>query len=206
MKNLYKQYFTSDWHVGHKNVISFSNRPFKDLEHMHRVLINNYNNTVNPEDTCYFLGDMGLGNSSILKEVFSELHGNKILILGNHDNKGESFWRELGFTVLLSAKIKIGKTVLSMSHCPLAGIPRENCEGMKGAVTGENWHGEARHKEKFSYEDTGQFHLHGHIHSPNNGKSQKILGRQYDVGVDANDYRPVSCSTIQSWIAKTKQY
>ena len=52
-------YFTSDWHVGHDNVLKFDNRPFKDVDHMHRVLINNYNSTVKPDDVCYFLGDMG---------------------------------------------------------------------------------------------------------------------------------------------------
>jgi calcineurin-like phosphoesterase family protein len=72
---------------------------------------------------------------------------------------------------------------------------------MKGYVQGDNWHGEHR-QQAYSVADEGQFHLHGHIHSPNGGKSQKILGRQYDVGVPANGYRPVSISQIESWIAK----
>jgi len=32
-------------------------------------------------------------------------------------------------------------------------------------------------------------------------ESQKILGRQFDVGVVANNYMPVSWSQIESWIA-----
>ena len=64
---------------------------------------------------------------------------------------------------------------------------------------GDNWHGE--HKQtKFSTDNRGQFHLSGHIHSK---KCDKILGRQYDVGVVGNDYRPVSISKIESWITKT---
>ena len=62
-------YFTSDWHVGHKNCLKFDSRPFKDLDHMHRVLINNYNSTVTNNDVCYFLGDMGLGKGELLKKV-----------------------------------------------------------------------------------------------------------------------------------------
>ena len=72
-----------------------------------------------------------------------------------------------------------------------------------------NWHGEDKQFDKgFSLPDFGQFHLHGHIHSPNvddidgKPKSQKILGKQYDVGVDANKYKPVSISVIESWVAK----
>jgi calcineurin-like phosphoesterase family protein len=66
------------------------------------------------------------------------------------------------------------------------------------------WHGETRHKD-FSIQNYGQFHLHGHIHSPNGGKSAKILDRQFDVGLPANNYRPVHISTIESWISQTKQ-
>jgi len=48
--------------------------------------------------------------------------------------------------------------------------------------------------------------LHGHIHSnPTNGKLKiDATNRQYDVGVPANNYRPVSISTIESWISKVK--
>ena len=67
----------------------------------------------------------------------------------------------------------------------------------------ENWHGEEKQmRNGFSVWDNGQFHLHGHIHSPNSGKSVKVLNKQYDVGVDANKFRPVSISEIESWIAK----
>ena len=62
-----------------------------------------------------------------------------------------------------------------------------------------------KHKNRYSIEDFGQFHLHGHIHSPNSGKSTKILGRQMDVGVTANKYKPVRFEEVQSWIAKTKE-
>jgi len=74
---------------------------------------------------------------------------------------------------------------------------------MKGRIEGENWHGENRHPD-FSIESFGQFHLHGHIHSPNRGQSEKILGRQYDVGCVGSNYRPIHIGVIDSWIQKTK--
>jgi calcineurin-like phosphoesterase family protein len=75
---------------------------------------------------------------------------------------------------------------------------------MRNTIEGENWHGELRHSiQKFAIPNKGQFHLHGHIHSPNGGKSTRSLGRQLDVGVDANNYRPLTISNIESFISKT---
>jgi calcineurin-like phosphoesterase family protein len=206
MSNRKKVFFSSDWHIGHKNVLKFSNRPFKDIEHMHRVLINNYNHSVGDQGVCYFLGDHGLCGSDTMRKVMKQLKGIKVLVLGNHD-KGINTMYNMGFDVVLhGATLQIANQRVTMSHCPLFGVYRENTEGMRGGRKNENWHGEHLEKRRiFTTPDYGQFHLHGHIHSPNSGKSQKILDRQYDVGVDANNYTPVSISTIESWISKTIQ-
>lgn len=202
MKN--KQiFFTSDWHIGHENSIKFDNRPFKDLQDMHTQLVKNFNKQVPNDGITYFLGDMVTHGSDITKSVISQLNGIKVLIVGNHDKNYQSCYNS-GFDVVLNkATIKIGQNEVTLTHCPLRGVYRENTEGMKGVIQIENWHGESRHNQ-FSVEDEGQFHLHGHIHSPNSGKSQKILGKQFDVGLPANNYRPVHISIIESWIDKTK--
>jgi calcineurin-like phosphoesterase family protein len=72
---------------------------------------------------------------------------------------------------------------------------------MEGSIAGENWHGETRNK-RFSVPDEGQFHLHGHIHSPNGGKSKRNLNRQLDVGLPCSNWRPVHISHIESWIMR----
>lgn len=195
-------FFTSDWHIGHKNILDYDQRPFRDLDHMHKVLINNYNSCVKENMTCYFLGDMGLCKGDIIKDVIKQLQGTKVLILGNHD-KGSNAMRDYGFDVVLNSAIfYIGSKRVSMSHCPLPNIKRECIVDMKGATEGENWHGESRQQRFTSQDSTVDFHLHGHIHSPNGGKSETLLGRQYDVGVAANSYRPVSLSFIESLVSK----
>ena len=174
---------------------------------MHEVLINNYNSTVPEHGICYFLGDVGLCKTETLGEFISKLNGStKILILGNHDRGADAMYK-IGFDVVLyGATLKIANEKVTLTHCPLLSVYRENCENMKGSGINENWHGESREKHRiFTTENHGQFHLHGHIHSPNHGKSQRILGKQFDVGVVANGYKPVSISVIESWIAKTKQ-
>jgi len=197
-------FFTSDWHIGHQNSLNFDNRPFRDLEHMHKSLIKRYNSVVPKDGICYFLGDVGLCSGDIISNTIHQLNGTKILILGNHD-KGINAMYSYGFDVVLySASVYIAKERVTMTHCPLRGLYREDTKGMHNTDGTENSHGEKRH-EKFSITNEGQFHLHGHIHSPNQGKSTKILGRQYDVGLPANNYTPVSLGTIESWITKTKR-
>lgn len=196
-------HFTSDWHIGHANSIKFDERPFRDLDHMHRVLVNNYNAQVPVDGLCYFLGDIGMSNNETVGKILSELNGTKVLILGNHD-KNHAAMYGLGFDVVLnSATIYIAGERVTMSHCPLRRVFREDVTGMRGAKDEEMWHGEFKN-EAYSVTDEGQFHIHGHIHSGPANKKPRIEGRQMDVGVPANKYRPVSISDVESWIARTK--
>lgn len=196
-----KIFFTSDLHIGHANVIKFDKRPFRDLEHMHQVLINNFNSTVPVEGVTYFLGDIGLCNATTVKQVIEQLNGTKVLVLGNHD-KGMNAMYNQGFDVVLhGAKMLIANEIVTMSHYPLLGVYREDTSEMKGAQEGDLWHGCNRASIKqIAVKNFGQFHLSGHIHSPNGGKSKKILDKQMDIGVVANNFRPVSISQIESWI------
>ena len=201
-------FFTADWHIYHKNVLMFDKRPFTDLDHMHRVLINNYNATVGPNDICYFLGDVGMGPKPLMRNIIKRLNGTKICVVGNHDPGVNGLYR-LGFAVVLfGAVLYIANERVTLSHCPLKKIYREDTSNMTGGKPGENWHGESRGKhQRLTFTNEGQFSLHGHIHSGpgRSNNKEKIRGRQFDVGVAANNYRPVSIAVIESWVAKTCQ-
>lgn len=199
-------FFTSDWHIGHDNCIKYDNRPFKDIHDMHERLIVRYNSVVPKSGICYFLGDMG-NKTEDIRKIMTRLNGTKVLLWGNHD-KGVSTMYNCGFDVVLfSATILIHKTMVSMSHCPLRGVYREDLSHIKNQIPGENWHGESRLKhQRCTVTNEGQFHLHGHIHSRKDKKtSVKILDKQMDVGVTANNYTPVSVSQIEAWIHKYKE-
>jgi calcineurin-like phosphoesterase family protein len=193
-------FFTSDWHIGHENSIKFDNRPFKDLEEMHREFVRRFNVTVPKDGVTYFLGDMAMGSVPTAAQVIRQLNGTKVIVIGNHDRPANSLY-SIGFDVVLnSAAIYIQNQKVTMSHCPLPGIPREDMSEYPSK--GVNWHGEYKN-QAYTVPNEGQFHLHGHIHSPNSGKSVKILDRQYDVGAPANKYRPIHYNEIESWIMKT---
>lgn len=197
-------FFTSDLHIGHANSIVFDQRPFKDLEHMHRVLINNYNAVVPKDGICYFLGDIGLASTEVTKSVISQMNGTKVLVVGNHD-KGYNAMYNIGFDVVMnSCSMTIANERVTLSHCPLLGVYREDVEGMKNSVSTENWHGESRHP-MFSVKNEGQFHLHGHCHAGPANNKKVIDNKQMDIGVPGNKYRPVSISEIEAWIAKYKK-
>lgn len=195
-------FFTSDLHFGHANVLNFCNRPWNTIEAMDAGLIKNWNSVVPSYGIVYVLGDLGF-NFKHLKPIIDQLHGTLIMIRGNHDPSVNALYN-LGFTsVTYGATIYIANQQVELSHCPARGEYREDTTKMHGP--NENWHGERRH-QKFSKviaQDT--ILLHGHIHSPNKGQSTKIEGRQYDVGVDANNYKPVSLGQIESWINKYKR-
>ena len=203
MKDRKSVFFTSDWHINHANSIKFDQRPFRDLDHMHEVLINNYNASVPKDGLCYFLGDIGFSSSDTIEKVISQLNGIKVAIIGNHD-KGINALYKIGFDVVLNAAtLYIANERVTMSHCPLRGVWREDTTGMGNAKEGEHWHGEARHQQ-FSVTDEGQWHLSGHIHSGPANNKKTIDGRQMDVGICGNNYRPVSISQIESWISTFK--
>lgn len=77
-------YYISDLHFGHENIIKFDNRPFKSVEEMDAKIIENWNNVVENGDNIYILGDMFWCNMNKSIEILDKLNGVKFLIKGNH--------------------------------------------------------------------------------------------------------------------------
>lgn len=162
-------YFTSDLHLGHQNIIKLTNRPFDSVEQMNETLIKLWNQTVSKKDIVYILGDFFFKTPlEKTHEIIKSLHGRKILIKGNHDMKyDEELFEEIcDFKVL-----KYNKQIFVLMHYPLLEWPHF----YRGAI-----------------------HLHGHQHNPSDyNKYMKEQGiKRYDVGVDANMYKPVSIDEI----------
>ncbi len=78
-------YFTSDLHINHANILTLGHRPFKDLPEMHETLISNWNGRVTSSDVVYVLGDLALGNIKDLEPIVNRLNGTIVLVKGNHD-------------------------------------------------------------------------------------------------------------------------
>lgn len=80
------EFFISDTHFGHANIIKYSNRPFSSVQEMDRTLIENWNHVVGPKDHVYHLGDFAFAPRDRIAYILSQLNGIKHFIMGNHDN------------------------------------------------------------------------------------------------------------------------
>ena len=114
-----KQFYISDWHYGHANVIAFDNRPFKSLLEMDEALVDRWNAVVSPGDIVYVLGDMFWCKAQDAIPILRSLKGQKFLIKGNHDRCNDNkFLREfVKVTEYLEVKDS-GRTVI-LCHYPI---------------------------------------------------------------------------------------
>lgn len=113
-------WFTSDQHFGHRNIIQYCQRPWNNVDEMNLAIVKNWNNLVSPKDTVYVVGDVFLCSSQRATEIISQLQGKKILIRGNHDRSIETM-KSVGFAEVhskLYLKLRDGRTAL-LSHKPL---------------------------------------------------------------------------------------
>ena len=177
-----KVYFTSDTHFNHANIIDFCSRPFKNVEEMNETLITNWNRVVGVDDIVFHLGDFCLGGSAEWTNVLNRLNGKIYLIVGNHDIKNlRQGYYDRFEGILMQMHIEIGKQKIYLNHCPFL------CYG--GA-----------------YKDTWQLFGHVHTSKNNTGKDASRLNMlfptQYDVGVDNNNFTPVSFDQVKAIIQK----
>lgn len=176
-----KVFFTSDTHFGDEKVLRLCSRPFQNIEEMDDELIRRWNETVPEDGIVFHLGDFGFCNYMRGLELLRKLNGKKYLVLGNHDQQTLCRGHAAMFEgVSQQMNINIDGQRIFLNHCPLLCFPDE---------TRTVWQ------------------LFGHVHSGplnNSGydlpRLQYLLPRQYDVGVDNNDFRPVSFEKIREII------
>jgi len=205
-------YFYSDPHFFHEKSIEYDKRPFANADEMNRELVRLYNQTVPKENSLvYWLGDIGwCKDKEKMRELIISMHGTKVLCLGNHDLKPQAMYK-MGFDVVCyNMTLYINGQEVTMSHCPLKGVFREDTSQMNRHKIGEEfygglWHGELQEsKQKFTVEDRGQFHVHGHSHKKIKKLGEVFTHNQYDIGVCGNEYKPVSMKQIMSWIDRSR--
>lgn len=171
------KFYTSDLHFGHKNILEYENRPFKDVDEMNRVLVENWNRKVRKNDEVYILGDFGFVKGEEANRLLDQLNGRKYLIRGNHDSY---FLNHSKFDSTKFEWVKDYATVkdhgirIVMFHYPLAV-----------------WDG-------MQHDD---LHFYGHIHSNANTDHPLYydLGpNAFNVGCDVRNYEPVTLEELFS--------
>lgn len=78
-------FFTSDLHLGHKNILASCGRPFDTVEEMDDELIVKWNQKVGADDDVYILGDLAFRSANHINYYLKHMAGHKYLVVGNHD-------------------------------------------------------------------------------------------------------------------------
>lgn len=180
-------FFTSDTHFNHGNIIKYAMRPYENVDEMNEALIKNWNSVVKDNDIVFHLGDFMFGNINRFWEFRGRLNGKIYLIHGNHDYKLMCEGNiEQGFEDIASQmNIVVDGQKIYLNHFPFLTF-----DGI--------------FKEKPSWQ------LFGHVHSnqnhpytsPDMSRLDYLLPTQYDVGIDNNNYTPVSFSQVKDIISK----
>lgn len=110
-----RTYFSSDFHLDHKNIIKYDNRPFADIHEMNDTILDNHNLIVKSNDDFYFLGDFCFSNRT---EFFlSKLNGNLFFIKGNHDHRDTiKLYEKYGTYLGEQKKIKVNGQEIILNH------------------------------------------------------------------------------------------
>lgn len=131
-------FYISDLHLEHANVIRFDGRPFRDTREMFQQIKKNWNSTVINDDTVHILGDFVWAKEPFWAAIVSQLNGNKVLIRGNHDPKEFSKeTRRLFVDIREMHEITDNGRHVIMSHYPIPfhkGDYNANCYMLYGHV------------------------------------------------------------------------
>ena len=164
-------YYISDLHFGHENVISLCNRPFCNVQQMNESLIEKWNKVVHKNDNVFILGDFAYNSNVNVEDYLSQLKGEKHLLIGNHDKSYMSKINMFKYfkTVDYMSIINTGKGKATLCHYPLLDFK-------------------------------GKFMIHGHIHAKAKKLKYwdylKNSNAYLNAGVDVNNYTPVSLEEL----------
>lgn len=190
------RYFTSDLHIGHASLARW--RGFCDAAAHDEMILSRLQESLTPADELWILGDVGKANVATIRLVREHIPCERVhIVLGNHDERSK--FASAGGFASVEHYMEVGKEATDgykfcMSHYPMLDWNRAM---------------------------NGSYMLHGHIHSmPHelhmapgatqehhqgwygyNEACREKRKLRFDVGVDANDYRPVSDADIVAFFA-----
>lgn len=113
-------FYISDLHFDHDNIIAYDNRPYFNVEEMNNDLIKGWNSVVGKKDNGFIMGDISWANKTKTMEYLNKLNGNKFLIRGNHDENFKCCENDNGFIWIKDyAEIKDEGRNIVLSHYPI---------------------------------------------------------------------------------------
>jgi calcineurin-like phosphoesterase family protein len=158
-----KNYFSSDWHLSHANILKFDKRPFKTIEEHDEAIIKNAMKRLQPGDNFYYLGDFCFKNARITEgylQTLASSGANLYFIKGNHDGKDTiKLYKQYGTFLGQQDKVKANDQEIVLNH-------------FKCLIWDKAHH--------------GAWHFYGHSH----GSAEKFeWGKSMDLAINIHDYQ-----------------
>lgn len=170
-------FFTSDNHFNHAKVIDFCSRPYNDVNEMNQSMIDNWNKIVPKNGIVFHAGDFMMSSNIFwIKNIVSKLNGHIYLSLGNHDMGN-----------------KLYRTTFKDVFCEIDHMFYVNVNDER--LDRHHINFLICHYPLFSWR-SNYYHLHGHCHSSPNEQKIPYHPMRYDIGVDNNDYSPISYNDL----------
>lgn len=135
------RWITSDTHFGHQNIFRYC--PWRTtlgatIEQHDQALIAAWNETVQPGDVVYHLGDFAMGQRSRVASLRAQLTGDVVVVLGNHD-WGALQMAAAGFRPIKQMELELFGQKIVMRHDPHSFVPEEREEA--ALLLHGHWHG-----------------------------------------------------------------
>lgn len=116
----------SDLHLRHANIIKDCSRPFADADTMDRLLMEQWNQNVDPGDTLLNGGDVVHGGRvrEADRVALRAAPGRKVLVIGNHDFHRRTGKLERAEHDVVSGIVTIDTDPpLALTHLPMEHVP-----------------------------------------------------------------------------------
>ena len=153
-------WFTSDFHLGHKNIIRYCNRPFQTVAQMDDAVLEGLNKRVKVGDILYFLGDFCIGPRATALHFRQRIRCKKIFAVpGNHDKQTRKLAQEFSWLGDLAEISTFGQRIVLCHYAMRV------------------WNQSSR----------GVWHLYGHSHGK---LPEITSSPSMDVGVDTHNFEP----------------
>lgn len=171
-------YLISDTHFGHRNIIDYCNRPFKDTMQMNLAMAEKWNSTVKDDDIVYHLGDvyMGWNEPWTPLEFLSKLKGRKRLVLGNHDNGKDQVLQKVFQKIMVWRMFP--EFGLLLTHVPV------HESALERRIEGHGKPDTIVHLKN----------VHGHIH-----EKPSPTVKHHNVSVEQIAYTPINIEELRIW-------
>jgi len=174
---------TSDEHFGHENILKYCNRPFNSVAEMNHEMIERNNSVVTDNDIVIHCGDFTLNKEQYALDIIEQLKGNHIFLTGSHDKWMKKFdWNS--FVTSFDGKFL---------NDGITFIPRVSRGGYVFEQNIDGTYIVACHyaMRVWPRSHHGSIHVYGHSHG-----NLPSLGKSMDVGVDCNNFYPISLKQV----------